>query len=251
MARGKVVTTVARVSPRVGDDDATPPTPAHGLQEMMTSPALDHAAERLATEPIDAIGFASTSAAYAIGHDDEVATLSRLERRVGMPVVATCASAVLALRVLDVERIALVHPPWFSAELNELGTAYFRSRGLKVTSSACARLSLDPQRIETKDVIEWTTRHVDDDAEAVFIGGNGFRAAGAIEPLERALGRHVLESNQVLLWNVLARARATVPIDGYGQLFSAGSEAAARGCASSPEALKRLFSRTASTSRPR
>jgi maleate cis-trans isomerase len=37
---------------------------------------------------------------------------------------------------------------------------------------------------------------VGDAAEAVFIGGNGFRAAGAIAPLEKAIGRPILTSNQ-------------------------------------------------------
>jgi hypothetical protein len=32
--------------------------------------------------------------------------------------------------------------------------------------------------VEPADVYEWTARHVADDAEALFIGGNGFRAAG-------------------------------------------------------------------------
>jgi maleate isomerase len=69
-------------------------------------------------------------------------------------------------------------------------------------------------------VFEWTSRHVSGDVEAVFMGGNGFRAAEAIAPLEAALGRPVLTSNQVLLWNLLASAGARFRIRGYGQLFA-------------------------------
>jgi len=220
MAPGRLTTTVARVSPGAHGDAGPPPTSASGLRELMASKSLDESAAALGTASTAAIAFASTSAAYAIGYGDEVGTLSRLERQVGVPVAATCASAVSALRLLNAERIALVHPPWFGAELNELGKAYFQSRGLEVVSAALADLSPDPSRIEPNDVVDWTSRHVEDDAEAVFIGGNGFRAAGAIEPLERALGRPVLESNQVLLWNVLARVRARFRIGGYGQLFT-------------------------------
>jgi hypothetical protein len=42
----------------------------------------------------------------------------------------------------------------------------------------------------------------------------------AIAPLEAALGRPVLTSNQVLLWNVLASAGVRFTIGGYGQLFA-------------------------------
>jgi maleate isomerase len=62
-------------------------------------------------------------------------------------------------------------------------------------------------------------RHVGDVAEGVFIGGNGLRTVAAIEPLEASISRPVLTSNQVLLWNLLARVGASFEISGFGQLF--------------------------------
>jgi maleate isomerase len=53
----------------------------------------------------------------------------------------------------------------------------------------------------------------------VFIGGTGFRAVRAIEALEERLGRPVLESNQVLLWSILATVHADCEVGGYGRLF--------------------------------
>jgi maleate isomerase len=220
MAPGRVVTCVARVSSDAASVGVgATPTTLSGLRTLAAPPFLDAAADMLGRSSVDVIGYASTSSAYAIGSDAEAAVVSRLTRQVGTPVLATCASAVLALRVLDVERIALVDPPWFDAELNELGAAYFRSEGFEVVASTSADLSRDPRRIEAVAVFEWTSRHVSDDAEAVFIGGNGFRAAGAIAALEAAIERPVLTSNQVLLWNLLAHAGATFEVGGYGQLF--------------------------------
>ena len=222
MAPGRVMTRVARISTTGAAvvNGGTTPTSASGLRALTTPSLLDEAARPLAVDEIDVIGYASTSSAYAIGFDDEAAMVSRLSRRLGIPVVATCTSAVVALRVLNVVRIALVHPPWFDRELNELGASYFRSQGFHVVTSESADLSHDPRQINPTAVFEWISRHVPDEAEAVFIGGNGFRAAGAIAALEVALGRPVLESNQVLLWNLLAHAGATLTIRGYGQLFA-------------------------------
>lgn len=221
MAPGRITIQVARVSTdaaggRVG---TSPPAPADA-RTLTEPPILDDAADRLAAGPIDVIGYASTSSAYAIGFDDEAAMISRLWRRIGIPVAATCASAVLALRVLDVRRVALVEPPWFDDRLNELGAAYFQSQGLRVVSSGSASLPRDPRQIDPTAVCEWTSQHVPDDAEAIFVGGNGFRAAGAIDALEARLARPVLTSNQVLLWNLLAYAGATFEVSGYGQLFT-------------------------------
>jgi maleate isomerase len=221
MAPGRVVMCVARI-PAEGTAvgfGANPTRPCE-LRALAAASILDQAAGLLARGSVDVIGYASTSSAYALGFDAEAAVVSRLSRRLGVPVVATCASAVLALRVLDVKRIALVNPPWFDAELNELGAAYFQSQGFDLISSASADLSGYPRRTEAVAVYEWTSRHVDDDVEAVFIGGNGFRAAGAVAALEATISRPVLTSNQVLLWNLLAHAGARFEVKGYGRLFA-------------------------------
>lgn len=63
-------------------------------------------------------------------------------------------------------------------------------------------------------------RQVPDDAEAIFIGGDGFRTARTIERLEQALGRPVLTANQALLWRLLTQIAAPGELDGYGRLFA-------------------------------
>lgn len=165
----------------------------------MTKPLVVDAAAEMLGDSVDVVGHASTTSAYAVGFDQEAEMVSRLSTRLGVPVAATCTSAVLGLLALAVRRVALLGPPWFDGELNDLGAAYFRSQGFEVVSSASAELSPDPDRITAADVVAWTARHVSDDAEAVFIGGNGFRTVGAIEPLEVSIRRPVLTSNQVLL----------------------------------------------------
>jgi maleate isomerase len=190
------------------------------LRELTSSRFLDEAADVLGDEALDLIGYASTSSGYAIGFEAERAILSRLERRMRVPAVGTCVSAVLAFRKLGVERIALLHPPWFDAELNRLGVSFFESKGFQVVSAASAGLSQNPAAIEPTSVVDWTCRHIAQDAEGIFIGGNGFRAAGAIERLEAMLERPVLESNQVLLWALLDRAGATISLRGFGRLLA-------------------------------
>jgi maleate isomerase len=219
MAPGRLTTHVVRISSDPGGAGGGPGSPA-ALRALTAPSVLDRAAELLLAEPVDVVGYASTTSAYAIGFDDEAAMVARLSRLAGVPVAATCASAVLALRALGAERLSLIGAPWFDTEHNELGAAYFRSQGFEVVESVSPDLSHDPRRIEPAAVYEWVARHVSGAAEAVFIGGNGFRAAGAIEPLEAAIGRPVLTSNQVLLWNLLAQAGEEFEVAGYGRLFA-------------------------------
>jgi maleate isomerase len=220
MAAGHLTTRVVRITGAAdacGDDGLVSPA---ALSPLTTAPLLDRAAGQLLKDRVDVIGYASTTSAYTIGFEAETAMVSRLSQLAGRPVAGTCASAVCALRALEVERVALVGAPWFAREFNDLGAAYFASQGFNVVSSELAGLSHDPDAIEPVAVCEWTSRHVSDAAEAVFIGGNGFRAVGAIQPLETAIGRPVLTSNQVLLWQLLAHADAGLEINGYGRLFA-------------------------------
>ena len=56
---------------------------------------------------------------------------------------------------------------------------------------------------------------------AARIGGNGFRAVGAVAAIERDLDRPVLTANQVLLWAALRAASGDVRgVQGYGRVFS-------------------------------
>jgi hypothetical protein len=116
---------VARIATTgvAGVDGVTSQTSVLRLRVLTTPAAQDEAVVRLTTHRIDVIGYASTSSASAIGFDDEGAS-SRLARRTGVPVVATFASAELALRLLNVGRLALIHPPWFDVGLlkSEAGT---------------------------------------------------------------------------------------------------------------------------------
>jgi len=220
MAPGRLATRVARITgTTVAGGSGGPVSPAE-LGSLTTAPFLDRAAGQLLTDPVEVIGYASTTSAYTIGFDAEMALVLRLSRLTGRPVAATCASAVHALRILQVERVALIGAPWFPPSSNELGAAYFASQGFEVVSSASAELPRDPRAVEPVAVSEWVSRHVVDAAQAVFIGGNGFQAAGAIEALETSIGRPVLTSNQVLLWQLLARADGTFEINGYGRLLA-------------------------------
>jgi hypothetical protein len=57
-------------------------------------------------------------------------------------------------------------------------------------------------------------------AEAVFFGGNGFRAIGMIAALEQELGRPVLTGNQVVFWYALRQVGVRAPVNGYGRVFT-------------------------------
>jgi maleate isomerase len=194
---------------------------AHDVVRAFAEPPLvDDATELLAAAPLHAVAFAFTSSSYVRGADDDAALKARLEARTrGIPVVVTCSAAVSALATLGVKRLALVHPPWFSAELDEQGAAYFRGQGFDVVHSGPAALPSDQRAIHPGQLYEWVRAHTPDTAEAVFIGGNGFRAVGVIQALEEDLARPMLTANQVAFWAALRASGTRAPVVGYGRIF--------------------------------
>ena len=183
-------------------------------------PGVDAAVELLSLAPLDVIGFGFTSSAYAIGRDGEVDMCARLtDRAGGLPVVASGAAMVDAALSLGAHRVFVVSPPWFDAQLVELGSQYFASAGLDVVAAASAVLPSDQRSIAPAPLHAWVVANTPQDAEVVVIGGNGFRAVGIIEAVERDLDRPVVTANQALFWACATRAGSSAQVVGYGRLF--------------------------------
>jgi maleate isomerase len=198
--------------------DAT--IPHAPVRAFAAAPHIDEAAELIAAAPVVAIGIGFTTTAYVLGAVGERALVERLGTRTGeVPVVSTCLSIVAGLRELGVSRIALFDPPWFDAELTGLGRDLYADQGFEVVHAAPCALRSAQSAIRPADLFEWIRAQTPDSADAVVVGGNGFRAVGVIDAVERALGRPMLTPNQTLLWGTLRAAHAGVTVTGYGRLL--------------------------------
>jgi maleate isomerase len=185
-------------------------------------PHVDSAVERLAELAPQMILFGFSSSSYAITRDEENALLARLAQLAPRStILLTTLAAVAAMRALKVQRLAIMHPPWFSSEINAAAEAYYRGHGLDVV--ACARMT--PARTFTEvapaEVFERASALVPPTAEALLIGGNGRRAVGTIARLEASLKRPVLTANQVLAWAALSRLGLAGEVTNYGRVFQA------------------------------
>jgi maleate isomerase len=213
-----------------------PTIPLEPVKQFAEPPELDDAAELLAAAPLHVIAYGFTSSAYVIGARGEADMVHRLRRRSrGLPVVSPCAAAVQALHALDAHRIVLFDPPWFDAELVGLGRAYYEDAGFDVLDATACALPSDQTAITPEALHGWIVEHTPADADAIVVGGNGFRAVGAIAALEADLGRPVLTANQVLLWGALRAADARPRVDHYGRIFDVAAPSD-RGVAHAPDA---------------
>ena len=70
------------------------------------------------------------------------------------------------------------------------------------------------------EVFAFVSAHAAETADAVFVGGNGLRAIGAIQALEERLRKPVLTANQVLMWEALRTLKGAGGVTRYGRLFA-------------------------------
>ena len=183
-------------------------------------PAVDDAAALLSAVEPNAIIFAFTSSSYILGADEDTKLRDRLEARAkNIPVIIQSAALVAALHALQAKRIALIHPPWFSDDLDALGVAYFQGQGIEVLEHGQAKLRDDYGDMTPDRIFDWVTTHTPDNADAAVIGGGGFRATGAIAAIETRLDRPVLSANQAAFWLALRVSGIQDRLDGYGRIF--------------------------------
>ncbi|MGH8242650.1 MAG: hypothetical protein ACRETY_04795 [Steroidobacteraceae bacterium] len=100
------------------------------------------------------------------------------------------------------------------------GLSYFTSQGSEVVLSARIAPPRSFTEVPPTEVYDWTRRNVPSQAEAVFVGGNGLRAIGAIHALEADLRKPVLTANQVLFWQALRLVEAASKVTEYGRIFT-------------------------------
>jgi maleate isomerase len=205
----------------VGDDGKIVPQLGPDVARSFSQPPdVDDAAALLAAAPLHVIVYAFTSSSYLLGAEGDAALKARLQKSTHpVPVVIATAAACTALRAVRARSIAIIHPPWFTPDLDRSGAAYFEHQGFEVVHHGPAPLRSDYGDIHPEKIHDWARRNVPASAEAMFIGGSGFRSIGAIDALEGDLGRPVLTANQAVFWHALRLAGVEASVSGYGQLF--------------------------------
>lgn len=190
--------------------------------QFVSPNVIDPTVEALSCAPLDAIGLAFTSSSFKMGTQREQELLARLGAQShGISLHTTASASVAAMRHLQIESVAVMAPTWFDDELCDAGTSYFRDQGINVLSTTPSGppggpLSITPEStFEAVRLVVESTR-----AKAVLIAGNGQRAIGAVDRIERELDVVALTANQVLLWACLDGSEIRGRIHGYGRLFT-------------------------------
>jgi maleate cis-trans isomerase len=200
---------VARLPLRTVDADAT----ARVVED------IESESRKLADADVDAIVLAATapSSRNGINYDREL--IRRIEAASGRHATTASTALVQALTVLDVQRLAIA-APW-NDTVNTMAAAFIEASGFAVVGQRAMGhvANLEIGLLKQQTAFELGLAVDLPAAQAVMLACGNWSTLGIVEPLEAAIGKPVLTTNQVSLWAVLRLMGHLAPIFGWGRLL--------------------------------
>ena len=180
---------------------------------------LETASQLLATADVDIIVMGATAPSFlkGAGYDREV--IARIEKATGKPATTTSTALLRALRFLDAKRIVLGSA--YTDKVNAIAQGFLEANGFKVVAARGLGMvdNLAVGRLGPESAYELARSAAVADADAVVLACTNWRSMDVIERLERELGKPVLSTTQVSVWDALRIVGYRGEISGYGRLL--------------------------------
>ena len=155
------------------------------------------------------------------GLDGQRRILDIVRGESGIEAVSTSPLVAEALIALDIRKLVIVSP----YQDNDVIISYLQSCGFTVVHDVALRLAgHDASSAPPERWVQTTLDNARADANGYFLSCTNTTQIEAIEDIERALNKPVVNSNQAVLWGALkrlgAKLGAPAPIPHLGRLMA-------------------------------
>lgn len=180
---------------------------------------LETQSRLLASADVDVIMLGATAPSFlkGAGYDREV--IARIEQATGKPATTTSTALTRALRFLGAKRIVLGSA--YDDKVNAIAQGFLEANGFKVVAARGLGMvdNLAVGRLGPESAYELARGADRTDADAMVLACTNWRTMDAIERLERELGKPVVSTTQVSVWDALRMIGYRKEVPGYGQLL--------------------------------
>ena len=180
---------------------------------------LETQSRLLASADVDVIMLGATAPSFlkGAGYDREV--IARIEKASGKPATTTSTALTRALRFIGAKRIVLASA--YDDTVNAIAQGFLEANGFKVVAARGLGMvdNLAVGRLGPESAYELARGADRDDAEAMVLACTNWRTMDTIERLERDLGKPVVSTSQVSVWDALRMVGYRGEVTGYGQLL--------------------------------
>jgi maleate cis-trans isomerase len=168
----------------------------------------------------DLIVFHCTDSSMTQGPDGEGRILDIVREETGIEALATSRLVVDALQALGMKNLLLLSP----YQSNENVIRYLRATGFNIVHDVALRLkAAEFGTVTPRQWLELAREHDRPEADGIFLSCTNTTQIEAIEAIERALGKPVVNSNQAVLWGCVRRLKGKLaplpPMPALGRLM--------------------------------
>lgn len=190
-----------------------------GSLSQFTHGLMVEAARLLADGRMDVIAWNGTSGSWR-GIADDRAMCDAITTATGAAATTSTIAQVAAFRALGVSRYSLAVP--YADEIREAIVGTYGGEGFSCVKSAGMGITINTAFAEVDhDSIRDLIRRADHpDAEAIAVVCTNFPAAYVVDEMERELGKPILDSVLVTLWETLNLIESPIPLRGWGKLLA-------------------------------
>ena len=173
--------------------------------------------EILPDQKLDCVAYGCTSGTIAAGYKTilEKVNLVKPKTKVTTPIT----SAINAFKVLKTNKISIFTP--YTDEINQSLISFFKRENIEISNLSYLDIAsdLDIGKIDPNYLFE-TLVNIDlSQSDALFISCTALPVLSLIKDIEKKIGKIVLSSNQVLIWDTLKQVNLKDQILNYGELF--------------------------------
>jgi maleate isomerase len=168
-------------------------------------PRVEEATRALADAKCDVIAFHCTANSMQEGKRGEERILTTMMRAGASRATTTATAVWRALRALNARRIVLVTP--YDQETTDHEVEFLKEAGFTIIHAVGLALGGSDAYCAQPATFwkERATEAVQRDADAYFISCANISVLGIVEEIEARVGRPVITSNQVVIWDALSR----------------------------------------------
>ena len=169
-------------------------------------------------QKLDCVAYGCTSGTIAAGFKTilEKVNLVKPKTKVTTPIT----SAINAFKVLKVNKISIFSP--YTDEINQSLINYFKSENIEISNLSYLDIpsDLDIGKIDPNYLFE-TLINIDlSKSDSLFISCTALPVLSLIKDIEKKIGKIIISSNQVLIWDTLKHINFKNKILNYGELFN-------------------------------
>jgi maleate cis-trans isomerase len=185
--------------------------------------AVARTAEILSDVGADLIGFHCNATSMEHGTDGDAKILEAITKATGIAAISTAQATVDALRAVNIRRLVLLTP--YDQDTNDEERHHLEQLGFDVLHDVFIGRQPGVRHYEhpPERWLELTRANLRSDADGYLMSCTNTTQIDVIEPLERELGKPVINSNQAMIWACLNRLTAKLgpvkPIAAFGRLM--------------------------------